>query len=124
MPSMCCGVRSKLSTKWWHRVCGSADGVLQVNKKINFLKPNNDPKNHNTLGSSLVAYGPRGVAALRNAARNGLGTLFVPYAKFQPPPTNQAASYLESNSENERLPSSPFQSTDIPNCRSRTGTKN
>jgi hypothetical protein len=89
----------RTSARWWHRVCGSADAILQVNKTINFLNPDNDPKNHNALGSSLVANGPKGVEALINAAGNGLGTLFVPHEKFRALARGHAVPYSESNSE-------------------------
>jgi hypothetical protein len=53
-------------------LCGNADLVLFVNKKINFISPTRGPGN-NTLGSTLVAYGERGVQALLNTAAAGLG---------------------------------------------------
>ena len=65
-------------------MCANADLILQVNKKIQFLRPPDEPTYSSpALGHTLVAYGPRGVAALRNAARNGVGTLFVPLAKSE-----------------------------------------
>jgi DNA N-6-adenine-methyltransferase (Dam) len=77
-------VVDRTSARWWHRLCADADAILQVFKKIQFLRPPNEPNDSkNALGSSLVAYGPKGVEALVNAARNGLGTLFVPYEKFR-----------------------------------------
>ena len=54
------------------------DLILQVNKKIDFIRPGGDGTGTNALGSSLVAYGKRGVQALLNAAAAGLGTLFIP----------------------------------------------
>jgi len=90
----------RTSTKWWQNVASNADMILQVNKKIHFINPEKDPTNHNALGSSLIAYGPIGIEALVNAARNGLGTLFVPYAKFQVLTTKRTTSYSDSNSEN------------------------
>jgi hypothetical protein len=70
-------VVDRTSAGWWQDLCGNADLVLQVNKKIDFLRPDDEPGT-NALGSSLVAYGERGVQALRNAAAAGLGTLFKP----------------------------------------------
>jgi hypothetical protein len=65
-------------------LCSNADLILQVNKKVQFLRPHGEPVYSSpALGHTLVAYGPRGVAALQNAVRSGLGTLFVPYEKFQ-----------------------------------------
>jgi hypothetical protein len=70
-------VVDRTSTGWWQDLCGHADLILQVNKKIDFLRPIDEPGT-NALGSSLVAYGERGVQALMNAAAAGLGTLFKP----------------------------------------------
>jgi hypothetical protein len=61
-------------------LCGNADLILQVNKKIQFMRGDDYPTNNNALGSTLVAYGDRGVKALMNAAAAGLGTLFKPIA--------------------------------------------
>jgi len=71
------------SAAWWHDLCANADLVLQVRKKIQFLRPPGKPLGTNALGSSLVAYGERGVKALENAATAGLGTLFQPYRESQ-----------------------------------------
>jgi hypothetical protein len=69
---VCCVV-DRTSTAWWQSLCGNADLILQVNKKIDFIS---DESSRNALGSSLVAYGERGVKALMNAHR--LGALFKP----------------------------------------------
>jgi DNA N-6-adenine-methyltransferase (Dam) len=62
------------STEWWQTLTAAADAILFVRPKIQFL-----PKRQvgtNTLGSTLVAIGERGVAALQNAERNGRGICF------------------------------------------------
>lgn len=61
------------SAGWWHGLTGRADAVLFVKPKINFL-PDHD--GHNTLGSTLVAIGERGVKALLTAEHNGRGLRF------------------------------------------------
>jgi len=71
-------VVDRTSTKWWQDLCGNADLILQVNRKIEFIRPGGGDTGTNALGSSLVAYGKRGVQALLNAAAAGLGTLFIP----------------------------------------------
>jgi hypothetical protein len=71
---VCC-VADRTSTKWWQTLCGNADLILQVNKKIDFIS---DESGKNALGSSLVAYGERGVKALMDAHAHGLGALFKP----------------------------------------------
>jgi len=73
-------VVDRTSTGWWQDLCGNADLILQVNKKIQFMPGDDQPTNNNALGSTLVAYGDRGVKALMNAAAAGLGTLFKPIA--------------------------------------------
>jgi phage N-6-adenine-methyltransferase len=72
-----CLIGDRTSTGWWQDLCGNADVILFVNKKINFISPTSGTGN-NTLGSTLVAYGERAVQALTNAAAAGLGTLFKP----------------------------------------------
>jgi hypothetical protein len=67
----------RTSTGVWQDVCGDADLILFVNKKVNFISPTSG-SDHNTLGSTLVAYGERGVNALMNAPAAGLGILFQP----------------------------------------------
>ena len=68
---VCCVV-DRTSTVWWQALCGNADLILQVNKRIDFISD----EGRNALGSSLVAYGECGVKALMNAHR--LGALFKP----------------------------------------------
>ena len=67
---------------WWQDLCGNADLILQVNRKIDFVRPGGDDTGTNALGSSLVAYGERAVQALMNAAAAGLGALFKPCQSF------------------------------------------
>jgi len=79
-----CLTVDRTSARWWQELCASADLILQVNKKIQFLRPPEEPTYSSpALGHTLVAYGPRGAVALRNAARNGVGTLFVPLTKSE-----------------------------------------
>ena len=73
-----CLVVDRTSTQWWQDLCGNVDLILQVNKRIDFVRPGGDGTGTNLSGSSLVAYGKRGVQALLNASAAGLGTLFIP----------------------------------------------
>jgi hypothetical protein len=62
------------SAGWWQDFAGSCDAILFVSPKIQFIT-----ERHigiNSLGTTLVACGPRGVDALVRAERNGRGTLF------------------------------------------------
>jgi hypothetical protein len=63
------------STEWWHTATRDADAIMFVRPKIYFL-PRRDDGRTNSLGSTLVAMGERGVQALRSAERNGRGLCF------------------------------------------------
>ena len=63
------------STEWWHALTEQADIIMFVRPKIYFLPKREDGRT-NSLGSTLVAMGERGVQALRNAERNGRGLCF------------------------------------------------
>lgn len=61
--------------EWWHVLTECADIIMFVRPKIYFLPKREDGRT-NSLGSTLVAMGERGVQALRNAERNGRGICF------------------------------------------------
>jgi hypothetical protein len=63
------------STEWWHTAAQNADAIMFVRPKVYFL-PRRDDGRTNSLGSTLVAMGERGVEALRNGERNGRGLCF------------------------------------------------
>jgi hypothetical protein len=63
------------STEWWHALTEQADIIMFVRPKIYFLPKREDGRT-NSLGSTLVGIGERGVQALRNAERNGRGLCF------------------------------------------------
>jgi DNA N-6-adenine-methyltransferase (Dam) len=63
------------STEWWHMLTECADIIMFVRPKICFLPKREDGRT-NSLGSTLVAMGERGVQALRNSERNGRGICF------------------------------------------------
>jgi hypothetical protein len=97
-------IGDRTSVGFWQDLCGNADLILLVNKKVNFISPNSGPGN-NTLGSTLVAYGERAVQALMNAAAAGLGTLFKPYQPVLTSgeaerETHRVENYSESKTEN------------------------
>jgi hypothetical protein len=67
------------STLWWSDLTSGADTILALRPKLVFVS---ERKGHNDLGSTLVAYGERGVTALRNAERAGRGICFYRSAHF------------------------------------------
>jgi hypothetical protein len=71
-------VAERTSTRWWQALTSRADLVLCVNKKIAFLQATGRKGRAQAIGSTLVAIGERGVAALETAHRNGLGRLLRP----------------------------------------------
>ena len=62
----------------WQALASRADAVLFVNKKIAFIPTTGKQGRAQALGSTLVAIGEQGVAALETAHRNGLGRLMRP----------------------------------------------
>lgn len=65
------------SCPWWHAYAPRSDLTLQVAEKIKFLRPDGSSGNQPGTGTTLLALGSQGVAALNNAARAGLGSLWV-----------------------------------------------
>jgi len=66
------------SGPWWHAYAPRADLTLQVAEKIKFLKPDGTEGKQPGTGTTLLALGPQGAHALHNAARAGLGSLWLP----------------------------------------------
>jgi hypothetical protein len=66
----------RTSTRWWQTLASRADLTLFVNKKIAFIPATGKQGRAQAIGSTLVAIGEQGVAALETANRNGLGELF------------------------------------------------
>jgi hypothetical protein len=71
-------VPDRTSAPWWQRFVPQAELVLFVAPKIKFIAPNGVPGTSPAQGTSLLAVGQRGVAALRRAAAHGLGVLLAP----------------------------------------------
>jgi len=73
-------VPERTSTRWWQHLSSYADLVLFLNKRVAFISPSRPKSSAQSIGSILVAIGDRGMAALENANRNGLGRLLKPVA--------------------------------------------
>lgn len=65
------------SADWWQMAAKKADCHLQVSGKIAFMKPDGTFGDSPSTGTTLFGYGPQAVAALLNAQKNGLGSVFV-----------------------------------------------
>jgi len=65
----------RTSAPWWQRFAIRSEAILFVSPKIQFVSASLCPGTSPAQGTSLMAVGSRGVAALRRAAGNGLGVL-------------------------------------------------
>lgn len=63
----------RTSAPWWQMFAPKMDRILFVNGKLKFLDTNWRPGESPAQGTSLMAVGERGVAALHAAADSGLG---------------------------------------------------
>lgn len=68
----------RTSAPWFHEAWPCADAVLFVCEKIKFIRPDGPIGKQPGTGTALWAVGPRGVAALENAASVGFGILASP----------------------------------------------
>jgi hypothetical protein len=68
----------RTSAPWWQHFAGQAHKVLFVAPKLKFIGADGLPGDSPAQGTSLMAVGSRGVAALHRAADNGLGVLMAP----------------------------------------------
>jgi hypothetical protein len=71
-------VPDRTSAPWWQEFAPRAGLILFVAPKIKFIGADGRPGSSPAQGTSLLAVGPQGVAALRRAAVSRLGTLMVP----------------------------------------------
>lgn len=74
----------RTSAPWWQSAARKADAVLFVAPKIRFIPGPGAKASAPAQGTTLMAAGPRGVAALRNAQAAGLGILFPADAESVP----------------------------------------
>jgi hypothetical protein len=71
-------VPDRTSAPWWQMWAKHADLMLFVTPKIRFIGADGKEGKSPAQGTTLLAKGPQGVGALRNAHRAGLGLLAVP----------------------------------------------
>lgn len=61
------------STDWWQCAAKKCDGLLMVKKKIQFIKPDGTIGKSPSNGTTLFAYGQKGINTILKAEKNGLG---------------------------------------------------
>lgn len=67
----------RTSTEWWQNAIKKCDACLFVNGKIKFIDQNGNIGKSPSNGTTLFAVGKRGVEALINANKSGLGSIVV-----------------------------------------------
>lgn len=75
----------RTSAPWWKSYAGRAHKILFVSPKLKFIGADGKPGASPAQGTSLMAIGSRGVAALHRAADNGLGVLMAVQPSSQEP---------------------------------------
>lgn len=71
-------VPDRTSAPWWQQYAAKAHKVLFVSPKLKFIGADGKPGGSPAQGTSLMAIGSRGVAALHRATDAGLGVLVAP----------------------------------------------
>lgn len=71
-------VPDRTSAPWWQTYARKADLALFVGKKLRFIRPDGSEGKSPAQGTTLLAAGERGVAALRRAHLLGLGLILAP----------------------------------------------
>lgn len=63
----------RTSAPWWQKAANECDALMQVSRKIKFIKQDGTTGDSPGTGTTLFAYGDMAVKALCTAQRNGLG---------------------------------------------------
>ncbi|CAL2091890.1 Phage N-6-adenine-methyltransferase [Tenacibaculum sp. 190524A05c] len=66
----------RTSAPWWQYFANNVDAILFVKGKIKFVQPNGEIAKSPTTGTTLFAIGSKGIKALENAEKNGLGKMY------------------------------------------------
>lgn len=73
-------VPDRTSAPWFQYIARQADRILFLAPKVKFERPDGSIGKSPATGTALLAMGPRGVAAIENAAFNRLGFVSMPFA--------------------------------------------
>lgn len=73
-----CLTPDRTSAPWWQTYATMADAILFVSPKIKFIPGPGAKESSPAQGTTLMALGPTGTAALERAASQLLGTLCIP----------------------------------------------
>jgi hypothetical protein len=71
----------RTSAPWWQEAAGKANSVLFIAGKVKFIRPDGTLGKSPSNGTTLFASGRRGLEALDNARRAGLGWMAHQYAE-------------------------------------------
>lgn len=66
----------RTSASWWQLLAENSDAHLFTKSRVCFIKPNGNNGSQPANGTTLFAIGSKGVQALINAEKNGLGKLY------------------------------------------------
>ncbi len=66
----------RTSAPWCQTLFKQTDGVLFIDGKVKFIKPDGTRGNSPSTGTCLFAIGSKGVDALRSAQKKGLGKFY------------------------------------------------
>jgi hypothetical protein len=72
-------IPERTSTIWYQELEAVCGLILHMKKKVAFISPKGLARTQFPIGSHLIAMGEKGVTALINAHRNGLGLLSKPF---------------------------------------------
>lgn len=85
----------RTSAPWWQQFAPMMDRILLVDGKLKFLDANWRPGESPAQGTTLMAIGPRGVAALQFAEARGLGSQWMRAQPALPTPERAATGSSE-----------------------------
>jgi len=69
-------VPDRTSAPWWQEMARRADGLLFIDGKVRFIRPDGTTGDSPSTGTVLVAAGGRAVGALARADKSGLGLCY------------------------------------------------